>query len=233
MSEIANILLMLITLIILEIVLGIDNLIFLTILSQKLPKAQQKRARQIGLLLAWVMRLVFLAFAVYLTKLVHPLFTIFNYAFSIRDLFLLLGGLFLLVKASQEIHEAIEVGDKKRKIIKSKNGFVWVIIQIALLDIVFSFDSVLTAIGLTQHLWIMTLAITMAIASMIFASELLSAFVERHPTIKMLALSFLILIGMTLIADAFSFHIPRGYIYFSMGFSMLVEILNIIRRKKR
>lgn len=232
MPELLNILVTLITLVVLEVILGIDNLVFLAILSQKLPQRQQKRARQIGLMLAWVTRLMLLVSAVYLTKLVQPLFSIAGHIFSVRDLFLLFGGLFLLVKASQEIHDAIEGSDKKSNVRKPKNGFFWIVTQIALLDIIFSLDSVLTAIGLTQQLWIMTIAITIAIACMIFASELLSAFIERHASVKMLALSFLILIGMTLVADAFGFYIPRGYIYFSMGFSMLVEILNMLRRKK-
>lgn len=232
MPEIIDILLSLISLSILEIVLGIDNLVFLAIISHRLPKHQQKRARLIGLTLAWVLRLLLLASVVWLTKLVHPLFTIFTVEFSGRDLFMLFGGIFLIVKATQEIHSAIEpVTDNEIK--KTYASFKMVIFQIALLDIVFSIDSVLTAIGLTQRFWLMAVAITLAIITMLFASEPLSRFVERHPTIKMLALSFLILIGTVLIAEGFKFHVPRAYIYFAMGFSIMVEILNLIYQGKR
>lgn len=233
MPEVLDLVLSFLTLTLLEVILGIDNLVFLAIISQKLPKNQQKRARQLGLTLAWVTRLLLLASAVWLTQLVDPLFSIGSIAFSGRDLFLLAGGLFLLVKATQEIHELLEpsLQIKPKKAIK-KNQFTFVICQIALLDIVFSLDSVLTAIGLTQHFLIMAAAITIAIIAMIAASETLSAFIEKHPTLKMLALAFLILIGMVLIADAFQFHIPRGYIYFAMGFSLSVEFLNIVYRRK-
>lgn len=222
------------TLTILEIVLGIDNLIFLAIVSQKLPKHQQKRARHIGLTLAWMMRLLLLATAVWMSQLTHPVFTVFGTGFSVRDIFLFLGGLFLLAKATQEIHAEIEPNQTNKAAKSVKIQAFWVVIgQIVMLDLVFSIDSILTAIGLTQRFWLMAIAITIAIISMVFASEPLSRFIERHPTIKMLALSFLILIGMVLIADSFEFHIPRGYIYFSMAFSLFVEFLNSIRRKRR
>lgn len=233
MTDYFDIALSFFTLTILEIVLGIDNLVFLAIISQKLPQNQQKRARQIGLTLAWVTRLMLLASAVWLVKLTTPLFSIFGYSFSGRDLFLLAGGLFLLAKATQEIHHELDpppVEDKKSIIQLQSFGFV--VTQIAVLDIIFSLDSVLTAIGLTQRLWLMALAITIAIIAMVFASEPLSRFVERHPSIKMLALSFLILIGMVLIADSFQTHIPRGYIYFAMGFSLFVEMMNLYRHKR-
>jgi predicted tellurium resistance membrane protein TerC len=179
-------------------------------------------------------RLLLLASAIWLTKLTTPLFTIFDHAFSGRDIFLITGGLFLLTKATQEIHAEIEPLDKDKPTVSAKKAsFSMIVTQIAILDIVFSLDSVLTAIGLTQHFYLMAAAITIAIIAMIFASEPLSAFVEKHPTIKMLALSFLILIGMVLIADGFSFHIPRGYIYFAMAFSLGVEVLNQVRRKRR
>lgn len=231
MVEIIEILISFLTLSILEIVLGIDNLVFLSILSQKLPKNQQKRARQIGLTLAWIMRLLLLASAVWLTKLTQTVFTVFEMPFSWRDLFLLIGGIFLIVKATQEIHTAIEPIEAHdgKKIIYPK--FSTIIIQIGLLDIVFSLDSVLTAIGLTERFWLMTTAISLAILIMIFASEILSAFIERHPTIKMLALSFLLLIGTMLIADGFKFHIPRSYIYVAMGFALMVEVLNLLYKK--
>jgi len=232
MPEIADQLLSLLTLTILEVVLGIDNLVFLTILSQKLPKYQQAKARNIGLTLAWVTRLILLASAIWLTKLVQPLFEVAGIKISGRDLFLLVGGLFLLAKATQEIHNELEPHHAKKAHRSKTSQFASVITQIALLDIVFSLDSVLTAIGLTQQFWIMATAISIAIIAMVFASEPLGKFVERHPTVRMLALSFLILIGMVLIADSFDFHIPRGYIYFAMGFSLSVEFLNLIRSKQ-
>jgi predicted tellurium resistance membrane protein TerC len=233
MEVFIDILLSLTTLTILEVVLGIDNLVFLTIISQKLPKHQQRKARQIGLTLAWVTRLILLASAVWITKLTTPLISVFSLSLSGRDLFLLAGGIFLLAKATQEIHSELEPvdGHTPRNIRVSQ--FSMAIAQIAILDIIFSLDSVLTAIGLTQRFWLMATSITIAIISMIFASEPLSKFVERHPTIKMLALSFLILIGMVLIADGFHTHIPRGYIYFAMGFAFFIEFLNMARRKRR
>lgn len=233
MTEIVDILLSFVTLTILEIVLGIDNLVFLAIISQRLPKAQQRRARQIGLSLAWILRLILLASAIWLSQLTKPLFHLFSMAVSGRDLFMLIGGLFLLAKATQEIHTELEPEEETPNFNTKARQFGWIVTQIALLDIVFSLDSVLTAIGLTQRFWVMALAISIAILAMIFASEPLSRFVEKHPSVKMLALSFLILIGMALIADAFAFHIPRGYIYFAMGFSLMVEVLNLIRHKRR
>jgi predicted tellurium resistance membrane protein TerC len=238
MGDIAEIIISLSTLTILEIVLGVDNLVFLAIISQRLPQHQQKRARRIGLTLAWVMRLILLASAVAITKLTRPLITIFGNAFSGRDIFLILGGLFLLVKATQEIH--IEMTpDYFKEMPKTKASQFWgVIAQIALLDIIFSLDSVLTAIGLTPHFWLMAVAISIAILVMIFLSEPLSRFIEKHPTIKMLALSFLLLIGMMLIVDGFGVHVSRGYIYFAIGFSIFIESLNIAKtnimnRKKK
>lgn len=231
--EILDLIMSFITLTILEVVLGIDNLVFLAIISQRLPKNQQKKARKIGLTLAWVTRLMLLASAIWLTKLTTPLFSLLGYGFSGRDLFLIAGGLFLLTKATQEIHAELEPPHENKSISIKQSGFLMVISQIAILDIVFSLDSVLTAIGLTQNFYLMAAAITIAIIAMVFASEPLSAFVEKHPTIKMLALSFLILIGMVLIADGFATHIPRGYIYFAMAFSLLVELLNQLRSRRR
>lgn len=233
MDVLIDIILSLTTLTILEVVLGIDNLIFLTIISQKLPKHQRRKARKIGLTLAWVTRLLLLASAVWITKLTTPLFTLFSLSLSGRDLFLLGGGLFLLTKATQEIHAELEPNESPMMPSIRVSQFSMAIAQIAILDIIFSLDSVLTAIGLTQRFWLMATAITIAIIAMIFASEPLSRFVERHPTIKMLALSFLILIGMVLIADSFNFHIPRGYIYFAMGFAFFIEFLNMLRRKRK
>ena len=231
MTTLAHILISLLTLTVLEIILGIDNLVFLSILSQKLPKHQQKFARRIGLSLAWIMRLLLLASAVWLVGLTKPVINLFGYSLSWRDIFLLLGGLFLLVKATQEIHMAMEPKSESTKFIRKPALLPIVISQIVFIDAVFSLDSILTAIGLTNRFWLMATAVTIAIVVMLFASETLSRFINRHPTIKMLALSFLILIGMMLIADGLGFHIPRGYIYFAMGFSLFVESLNIRRRK--
>jgi predicted tellurium resistance membrane protein TerC len=231
--ELFDIFISFISLTILEVVLGIDNLVFLAIVTQRLPKHLQSRARRMGLTFAWVTRLLLLASALWLTKQVRPLFHIFELGFSWRDIFLIAGGMFLLVKATQEIHTEMEPVDLQEQIIPRYASFTMVIIQVAVLDIVFSLDSVLTAIGLTQRFWLMASAITIAIIAMIFASEPLSRFVEKHPTIKMLALSFLMLIGTILIAEGFQTHVPRGYIYFAMGFSLSVEILNEVRRRRR
>lgn len=221
------------TLTLLEIILGIDNLVFLAIITQRLPKHLQSRARKFGLTLAWVSRLILLASALWLIKHTKPILFIYNLSFSWRDVFLIAGGLFLLVKATQEIHTEMEPHAEASMIISKYASLPLVVIQIAILDIVFSLDSVLTAVGLTQRFWLMAAAITIAIIAMLFASEPLSRFVEKHPTIKMLALSFLILIGVVLIADGFGREIPRGYIYFAMGFSLFVEMLNLIVRKRR
>lgn len=222
-------------LVILEVVLGIDNLVFLAILTEKLPKGERKRARRWGLTFAWVTRLLLLASAVWLVQMQTPLFGFADFSFSARDLFLLLGGAFLIAKSTQEIHQEVEPEPEvvsKKSLAAGKSTFWFVILQVGIMDIIFSLDSVLTAVGLTPHFWVMALAITIAILIMILASETVSAFIERHPTIKMLALAFLILIGVMLIADGFQFHIPRGYIYFAMAFSLGVEALNTLRRKK-
>ncbi|MGQ3891057.1 TerC family protein [Legionella sp. CNM-4043-24] len=232
--ELLDIVLSLLALIVLEIVLGIDNLVFLSILTEKLPKEQRRSARRWGLTFAWVTRLMLLASAVWLARLTHPLISWSDYSFSIRDLFLFAGGAFLIAKATQEIHgevverEGLYAQDASRRI-----TFRNVVAQVAVMDIVFSLDSVLTAIGLTTRFWVMAVAISIAILVMIYASEPVSEFIDRHPTIKMLALSFLILIGMVLVADAFSFHIPRGYVYFAMGFSLAVEGLNHLKRSRQ
>ncbi|MCL9685014.1 TerC family protein [Legionella maioricensis] len=226
----------LVALIILEIVLGIDNLVILSILTEKLPKEKRKKARRWGLTFAWVTRLILLGSAVYMVKLVKPLMTIGSFSFSARDIFLLLGGAFLIWKATDEIHQdvmdeppATPVSTKLR----SAATFRSVVLQVALLDVIFSLDSVLTAVGLTTQFWVMALAITCAILIMIYASEPVSAFISKHPTIKMLALSYLILIGTVLVADGFSFHVPRGYLYFAMGFSLGVESLNLIKKARK
>ncbi len=233
--DLLDIILSLVSLVILEIVLVIDNLVILSILTEKLPLEQRKRARRWGLTFAWVTRLLLLASAVYMVHLIEPLFSLGKLTFSFRDLFLLAGGIFLIWKSTDEIHQDILKEPISTPTIseKKKATFRGVIIQVALLDVIFSLDSVLTAVGIASHYWVMALAITCAIIIMIFASEPVSYFIMKNPTVKMLALSYLILIGMVLIADGFSFHIPRGYIYFSMGFSLGVEALNLMRRARR
>ncbi len=226
----------LLALIILEIVLGIDNLVFLAILTERLPQESRKRARRWGLTFAWMTRLLLLASAVWLVRLTAPLIVLGDLSLSARDLFLLFGGTFLIAKATQEIHREVEPDTMEQKVRHFSvpvASFYGVILQIGIMDIIFSLDSVLTAVGLTPYFWVMATAITIAIMIMIWASEPVSAFIEKHATIKMLALSFLILIGMLLVADGFSFHMPRGYIYFAMGFSLGVEGLNGLRRKRQ
>jgi predicted tellurium resistance membrane protein TerC len=220
----------LVTLTLLEIVLGIDNIVFISILSSKLPEAQQAKARKLGLAAALVTRLLLLLSLSYIIKLTAPLFTIFHQEISGRDLVLILGGLFLLYKSTSEIHE--KVGDlthtedgpqKPRKSI----SFASVIIQIMFLDIIFSLDSVITAVGMVDQLVVMAMAVIIAVIVMLLASDKISYFVNNYPTVKMLALSFLLLVGMALLAEGLDIHIPKGYIYFAMFFSMSVEILNI------
>ncbi len=232
--DVFDIFVSLIALTILEIILGIDNLVFLSILTEKLPIGQRRLARRWGLMFAWVTRLLLLMAAIWLVGLTRPFLQFYHWSFSIRDLFLFLGGAFLIVKATEEIH--YEVGEDEphdRSLPKHSVRFSYVVIQVGLMDIIFSMDSILTAVGLSNHFWVMASAITCAIMVMIYASEAVSYFIQKHPTIKMLALSFLILIGMVLIADGFSFHIPRGYVYFAMGFSLGVEALNLMRRSRR
>ena len=216
----------LLTLTTLEIVLGIDNIVFISILAGKLPKEQQPRARNLGLLLAMGTRILLLFSLAWVIGLTEPLFTVFGVELSGRDLILLLGGLFLLFKATHEIHEKLE-GEHGENVRTTPPSFVGVLVQIALLDIVFSLDSVITAVGMVDQLWVMVTAVVIAIGIMMIGAGPISSFVEKHPTVKMLALSFLLLIGMSLVAEGFEFHIPKGYIYFAMGFSVLVEILNL------
>lgn len=225
-------LLSLFTLTLLEIILGVDNLVFISILSSRLPVAQQKKARRYGLILALVTRLLLLGGVVWIIGLQKPILYIGKWAFSGRDLFMLAGGAFLVFKGTVEIHAELETAHSD-KIPRKVAGFTATIIQIGVFDIIFSLDSVLTAVGLTQHYFIMATAITIAILVMLVASEPLSRLVNNHPTIKMLALSFLLLIGVVLMADGLHFHIPRGYIYFAVCYSLLIEVLNnLIRRKK-
>jgi len=223
-----------VALVILEIILGIDNLVFLSILTEKLPHYQRKRARRWGLTFAWVTRLMLLFSVVWLVKLTRPFFALGEFAFSARDLFLVFGGTFLIFKATQEIHH--EFGETKleqKNLHKPAATFFGVVLQIGVMDIIFSLDSVLTAIGLTNNFLVMAIAITSAILVMMYASEPVGKFIERHPTIKMLALCFLILIGTLLVADGFSVHVPRGYLYFAMGFSLSVETLNLLNQARR
>jgi predicted tellurium resistance membrane protein TerC len=221
-----------ITLTAMEIVLGIDNIIFLAILVGRLPKAQQKRARYIGLSLAMVTRILLLLSLTWLMKLTAPLFAILGNEISGRDIVLIVGGLFLLFKSTMEIHTSLEGAEHETKAGGSAS-FISVVSQIAIIDIIFSLDSVITAVGLAQHVEVMVAAIIIAVIVMMLSAGAISDFIDQHPTIKMLALSFLILIGVALIADGFELHIPKGYIYFAMAFSVMVEMLNLKLRKKR
>ena len=221
----------LVTLTLLEIVLGIDNIVFITILSGKLPEAQQPKARQLGLAAALVTRLLLLASLSFIVKLTAPWFTILQHAVTGRDLVLILGGLFLLWKSTTEIHEKV-VGEEDMSgaplgQAKKVVSFSSVIVQIMLLDVIFSLDSVITAVGMVDNLFVMMAAVVLAVILMLLAVNPISRFVNDYPTIKMLALSFLILVGVTLIGEGFGAHIPKGYIYFAMFFSMVVEVLNI------
>jgi predicted tellurium resistance membrane protein TerC len=223
----------LVTLTALEIVLGIDNIVFISILAGKLPESQQDKARTIGLLLAMGMRILMLLAISWIIGLTDPWFGVFGNELSGRDLILIVGGLFLLGKATFEIHEKLEGEDPHNKEAKAVTTFASVIIQIVLLDLVFSLDSVITAVGMADDIWVMITAVVIAIGVMLLSAEAISDFVNRHPTVKMLALSFLILIGFSLVAEGWELHIPKGYIYFAMGFSIMVEALNLrVRRKK-
>lgn len=214
------------TLAILEIVLGIDNIIFISILADKLPEEQQPRARRNGLTLAMVTRLALLGAITLIMRLTAPLFSVFGHGYSGRDLILMGGGLFLLTKATREIHHRLE-GDDEAKGGARAVSYGAVLVQIAIMDIVFSIDSVITAVGLAEHFMVMAIAIVLAVVVMLAAANAVSEFVNDHPTVKMLALSFLLLLGMTLVAEGFGQHIPKGYIYFAMGFSVFVEALNL------
>jgi predicted tellurium resistance membrane protein TerC len=216
----------LLTLTALEIVLGIDNIIFISILSSKLPEAQRKRAWRVGLSLAMLMRIGLLASLSWITRLTQPLFTVLGHEISGRDLVLILGGLFLLAKSTLEIHEKLE-GVEGERSAKVAPRFASVIVQILLLDIVFSLDSVITAVGMARDLPVMILAVVIAVGVMMVFAQSVGAFVERHPTVKMLALSFLLLIGLSLVMEGLEQHVPKGYIYFAMAFSVFVEMLNI------
>ncbi len=221
------------TLTALEIVLGIDNIIFISILVGKLPQEQRDRARKIGLGLAMFARLALLFSIAWVMGLVEPWFTVFGQEISGRDLILIGGGLFLLAKSTHEIHESLEVPAEGTQSLSGTATFGSILFQIALLDIVFSLDSVITAVGLAEQISVMAIAIIVAVGVMLFASRSIGEFVDRNPTIKILALSFLILVGVTLIAEGLEFHVPKGYIYFAMAFSVAVEMINIKMRDRR
>jgi predicted tellurium resistance membrane protein TerC len=219
------------TLLALELVLGVDNVVFISILASKLPQEQQARARTIGLALALVTRILLLFSLSWIIRLTAPLFEVFNHPFSGRDLILLGGGLFLMGKAVHEMHARLE-GEEGHSSAKVPPSFAGVIVQILLLDVVFSLDSVITAVGMVEQIEVMIAAVVIAVVVMLVSAGAISRFVERHPTVKMLALSFLLLIGVTLIADGLGHHIPKGYIYFAMGFSVFVELLNLKAKGK-
>lgn len=220
------------TLTVLEIVLGIDNIIFLSILVERLPKKQQPMGRFLGLFLAMFMRLGLLASIAWLVHLTNPLFHIMEHGVSGRDLVLFGGGLFLVVKAIMEIRESFDVHTQTASGVKKAVSFVGVLVQVALLDIVFSLDSVITAVGMAEHLAVMMLAVILGIIVMMLAAKAIGEFIENNPTVKMLALAFLVLVGGFLIAESAGLHLSKGYIYFAMGFSFVVEILNIALRKR-
>lgn len=225
----------LVTLVAMEIVLGIDNLIFISILSNKLPEADRARARRLGIGAALIMRLLLLATVSYIAQLTQPVFTVLEHGFSWRDMILVAGGLFLVWKATKEIHHSVDPDDGKENIVSDAATLTvgGAIFQILLLDLVFSVDSIITAVGMTDHIAIMYIAVIVAVAVMLLAADPLSRFIAANPTIVMLALGFLLMIGMTLIADGMGFHVPKGYVYAAMGFSALVELLNMMARRAR
>jgi len=222
----------LVTLTFLEIVLGIDNVIFVALMAGRLPEAQRPKARALGLGLALIFRVIMLFGLVWIAHLEEPVFSIAGFDVSWRDVILMGGGLFLIVKATLEIHHSVE-GEDGHHENPVAAAFGAVVFQIVLIDIVFSLDSVITAVGMTDHLPVMITAVAIAMAIMLLASGTVSRFIERHPTTKMLALSFLLLIGVALVADALHFHIPRGYLYFAIAFSLFVETMNILAKKAR
>jgi len=224
-------LLALVTLTFLEIILGVDNVIFISILSSKLPHEQEGRARRTGLLAAMLMRILLLVSIAWIVRLTRPLFTVFSQEISGRDLILIVGGLFLLGKATSEIHDRLE-GEEQHGSPRVAPSFGAVIAQIMLLDIVFSLDSVITAVGMAEDVSIMITAVVLSVAIMMFSAGPISRFVSLHPTIKVLALSFLLLIGVSLVGDGLDMHVPKGYIYFAMGFSIFVEMINLRVRGK-
>ncbi|KGD91959.1 MULTISPECIES: TerC family protein [Rhizobium/Agrobacterium group] len=225
----------LVTLVVMEVVLGIDNLIFISILTNKLPAEHRVKARRIGIGLALIMRLALLGTIAWIVQLTTPIFEAFGHGFSWKDLILIAGGLFLVWKATKEIHHNVDPADHNEDFIASSatTGFAAAIGQILLLDLVFSIDSIITAVGMTEHLPIMVTAVVIAVTVMLVAATPLANFIEKNPTIVMLALAFLLMIGTTLIADGMGFHVPKGYVYAAMAFSALVEVLNMLARNGR
>jgi predicted tellurium resistance membrane protein TerC len=223
----------LLTLTALEIVLGIDNVIFISVIVSRIPEPQAKRARQIGLALALLFRILLLSLLVWLIGLTKAVLTVKDMAFSWRDIILIGGGLFLIAKATHEIHGEVEAREEESERASPTSAFFWVILQIIVIDMVFSLDSIITAIGMAQDLAIMIAAVTIACLIMYLSSGPVARFVAEHPTTKMLALAFLVLIGVALVADGFQFHIPRGYIYFAIAFSAAVEFFNVLARRNR
>ncbi|MEM1138687.1 MAG: TerC family protein [Pseudomonadota bacterium] len=222
----------LLTLTAMEIVLGIDNIVFISVIASKLPEEQQRAARSLGLAAALVLRILLLFTLTWIIGLTYDVVTLFGQGFSWRDIILVAGGLFLLFKATHEIHGMME-GPTPEERAKAPAGFTAVVMQIVIVDLVFSVDSVITAVGMAEHLWVMITAVSIAIGVMFFAAEGIASFLKRHPTTKMLALSFLLLVGIALVADGLGVHIPRGYIYFAMGFAFLVEFLNLMVRRSK
>lgn len=223
----------LVTLTAMEIVLGIDNIVFISVIVGRLPPELATRARQLGLAMALVFRILLLLSLFWLIGLTAPLFTLFGEAFSWRDLVLIAGGAFLLFKATLEIHKDVEGGEGETTTAKVYAGFAVIVTQIAAIDLVFSVDSILTAIGMAEHVGVMIAAVVIAIAVMYVASGPVAGFIDRHPTTRMLALAFLLMIGIALVADGVGFHIPRGYLYAAMAFSAIVELLNVLARRNR
>jgi predicted tellurium resistance membrane protein TerC len=223
----------LLTLTALEIVLGIDNVIFLSVIVSGIPQAQARRARQVGLALALVFRILLLSLLVWLIGLTQAVLTVHGSAFSWRDIILIGGGLFLIGKATHEIHNEVEARDEPNEVAPAGRAFFWVIVQIIVIDMVFSLDSIITAIGMVRDIAIMIAAVIIACLIMYAASGPVARFVAQHPTTKMLALAFLVLIGVALVADGFKFHIPRGYIYFAIAFSAAVELFNVLAKRNR
>lgn len=221
------------TLVVLEIVLGVDNLIFLAILVARLPKEQQRKGRILGLGFALITRIALLGTLFWITKLTMPLFSLFGLAISGRDIVLIAGGIFLMYKSVQEIHNHITHAQETQAIKPRHAGFLITIAQIGIIDIVFSLDSVITAVGMAEHLEVMILAIIIAVLVMMFAAEVISKFIDTYPTLKILALAFLLIVGIVLLADGLHFEIPRGYVYFAMFFSLGVELLNILAQARK
>ena len=223
----------LLTLTVLEVVLGIDNLVFISVLTSRLDAARAKTARAVGLSLAFLFRIILLASLSVLIGLTKPVLTAYDLDLSWRDMILIAGGLFLLAKGTHEIHNEVEADEEPETQTRGRNAMLSVVIQLAVIDIVFSIDSIVTAIGLADDLEVMVAAVVIAMVVMYFAAGPVGAFIAAHPTTKMLALSFLLLIGVALLADGFHFHIPRGYIYCAMAFAALVEVLNVLARRNR